>query len=137
MGTVHHTKTQHMGKMEFDSVINDHHITIDTVEAGGGENHGANPKPLMLSALAGCTGMDVVSLLNKMRAEYSDFSIDVDADLSDEHPRMYTEIRVKYYIKINDREKMEKAVRLSKDQYCGVSAMLKKVCPVEFEINYL
>ena len=94
MGTIHKTNTAFKGKMEFDSVINGHHITIDTVEAGGGENKGPNPKPLILSALAGCTGMDVVSVLNKMRASYSDFSIEVDADLTEAHPRVYSEIRV-------------------------------------------
>jgi putative redox protein len=137
MGAIHKTTTAFKGKMEFESVINGHHITIDTVEVGGGENKGPNPKPLILSALAGCTGMDVVNVLNKMHATYSDLSIDVDADLTDEHPRVYSEIRVTYHIKTNDREKMEKAVNLSKDSYCGVSAMLAKVCPVKFEIVYL
>jgi putative redox protein len=72
-----------------------------------------------------------------MRATYSDFSIDVEADLTDEHPRVYSEIRVTYTIKTEDREKMEKAVNLSKDSYCGVYAMLKKVCEVKFQIVYL
>lgn len=137
MASIHKTSTQHMGKMQFDSVINGHHITIDTVEAGGGDNLGPNPKPLLLSALAGCTGMDVVSTLNKMRAEYSDFSIDIEADLTDEHPRVYSEIRMTYKIKTENHDKMERAVKLSKEQYCGVSAMLKMVCPVKFEIQYL
>lgn len=126
-----------MGKMEFDTQINNHHITLDTVPNGGGEDHGPSPKPLILSALAGCTGMDVVGILNKMRVTYSDFKIDVEADLTDEHPRVYSEIRVNYTIRIAEKEKMEKAVKLSKDQYCGVSAMLQKVCPVKFEITYL
>lgn len=137
MATTHKVSTQHVGKMEFDSVINGHHITIDTVEAGGGNNKGPNPKPLMLSALAGCTGMDVVSTLNKMRAVYSDFSIDVEADLTDNHPRVYSEIRMVYKIKTADKDKMERAVKLSKEQYCGVSAMLQMVCPVKFEIQYI
>lgn len=139
MGTVHHTETIHKGKMEFETVINGHSITLDTSPAGGGENKGASPKPLLLSALAGCTGMDVAGLLNKMRVEYSDFSLDVDADLTDEHPRVYSEIRLIYRIKVKeeDKEKMEKAVHLSKTKYCGVSAMLSKVCPVIARIEYL
>jgi putative redox protein len=137
MATIHKTSTQFMGKMEFDTEINGHHITLDTVPAGGGENHGPSPKPLILSSLAGCTGMDVVGVLNKMRATFSDFSIDVEADLTDEHPRVYSEIRVTYTIKTDDRAKMEKAVSLSKDSYCGVYAMLKKVCEVKFQIVYL
>lgn len=139
MGTVHHTVTSHKGKMEFESVINGHSVIIDTVEAGGGENQGPNPKPLILSALAGCTGMDMVSTLTKMRAQYSDLSIEVDADLTDEHPRVYSEIRVVYKIRVpeSDKEKVEKAVKLSKTKYCGVSAMLEKVCPVKSKIVYL
>ncbi|MDZ4668904.1 MAG: OsmC family protein [bacterium] len=137
MATIHKVGTQFMGKMEFDTVINGHHITLDTVAAGGGEDKGASPKPLILSALAGCTGMDVVGVLNKMRATYSDFSIDVEGDLTNDHPRVYSEIRVKYSIRTADHSKMEKAVNLSKDTYCGVYAMLKKVCEVKFEIVYL
>lgn len=137
MSTVHKTNTRFVGKMEFDTEINGHHITLDTTEAGGGENNGPSPKPLLLSSLAGCTGMDVVSLLNKMHVSYSDFNIEVEADLGDEHPRMYTEIRLTYFIKTEDKDKMEKAVNLSKDKYCGVSAMLSKVCPIVTNIVYL
>lgn len=137
MSTIHKTNTRFVGKMEFDSEINGHHITLDTVEAGGGENKGPSPKPLLLSSLAGCTGMDVVSLLNKMHVDYSDFNIEVEADLGDEHPRMYTEIRLTYFIKTEEKDKMEKAVNLSKDKYCGVSAMLSKVCPIVSKIVYL
>lgn len=137
MSTIHKTNTRFVGKMEFDSEINGHHITLDTVETGGGENKGPSPKPLLLSSLAGCTGMDVVSLLNKMHVVYSDFNIEVEADLGDEHPRMYTEIRLTYFIKTEEKEKMEKAVNLSKDKYCGVSAMLSKVCPIVSKIVYI
>jgi len=137
MATLHKTSTQYVGKMEFDTVINGHHITLDTAAAGGGEDKGASPKPLLLSSLAGCTGMDVVSLLNKMHVVYSDFNIEVEADLGDEHPKMYTEIRLTYFIKTEDKDKMEKAVNLSKDKYCGVSAMLSKVCPIVSNIVYL
>ncbi|MCG9880152.1 MAG: OsmC family protein [Bacteroidia bacterium] len=137
MSTVHKTNTRFVGKMEFDTEINGHHITLDTTEAGGGENNGPSPKPLLLSSLAGCTGMDVVSLLNKMHVSYSDVNIEVEADLGDEHPRMYTEIRLTYFIKTEDKDKMEKAVNLSKDKYCGVSAMLSKVCPIVTNIVYL
>jgi putative redox protein len=137
MSTIHKTNTRFVGKMEFDSEINGHHLTLDTLEAGGGENKGPSPKPLLLSSLAGCTGMDVVSLLNKMHVVYSDFNIEVEADLGDEHPRMYTEIRLTYFIKTEEKDKMEKAVNLSKDKYCGVSAMLSKVCPIVSKIVYL
>lgn len=137
MSTIHKSNTRFVGQMEFDTEINGHHITLDTSEASGGENKGPSPKPLILSSLAGCTGMDVVSLLNKMQVSYSNFNIAVEADLGDEHPRIYTEIRLTYFIKTEDHDKMQKAVQLSMDKYCGVSAMLSKVCPIVSKIVYL
>jgi putative redox protein len=137
MLTIHKTNTRFVGKMEFDSEINGHHLTLDAVEANGGENKGPSPKPLLLSSLAGCTGIDVVSLLNKMHVDFSDFNIEVEADLGDEHPKVYTEIRLTYFIKTDERDKMEKAVQLSLKKYCGVSAMLSKVCPIISKIEYL
>ena len=139
MPAIHQTKTEWNSDMQFTSHINNHSFIVDTVPAGGGHDAGPSPKPFLLTALAGCTGMDVVGMLKKMRVDFSDFSIFVDATLGDEHPRMYTEIRVLYKIKLaeEDKPKMEKAVNLSKDQYCGVYAMLSKVCPVNFKIEYL
>jgi putative redox protein len=92
----------------------------------------------MLSALAGSTGIDVVSLLNKMRVEFSDFSIDTEANLSADHPKIYSEVKVIYRISVKpeDREKVEKAVALSKEKYCGVSAMFGKFAKMDFEIIY-
>lgn len=92
----------------------------------------------MLSALAGCTGIDVVSLLNKMRVEFSNFSIATEANLSADHPKIYNEVKVIYRISVKpeDREKVEKAVTLSKEKYCGVSAMFSKFAKMDFEIIY-
>ena len=137
MPSIHQTSTRFVGKMEFETEINGHHLILDTTETNGGENKGPIPKPLILSSLAGCTGIDVVSLLNKMHVSYSDFNITVEADLGDEHPKMYTEIRLTYFIKTDERDKMEKAVQLSLEKYCGVSAMLRKVCPIIHKIVFL
>ena len=137
MPSIHQTSTRFVGKMEFETEINGHHLILDTTETNGGENKGPSPKPLILSSLAGCTGIDVVSLLNKMHVSYSDFNITVEADLGDEHPKMYTEIRLTYFIKTDERDKMEKAVQLSLEKYCGVSAMLRKVCPIIHKIEFL
>ena len=140
MSTLHQAATRFTAGMQFVSQINGaHELTIDTTEAGGGQDSGPSPKPLLLTSLGGCTGMDVVSLLNKMHVNFSDFSVNVEADLRDEHPRIYTEIRMVYKIKIAeaDRDKMEKAVSLSKDKYCGVSAMLAMVCPILSRVEYV
>lgn len=139
MSTIHHVSTNYLGGMKFDSVVNDHSIILDADVDNGGNNEGPRPKALILTSLMGCTGMDVASLLKKMHVQPEVFSMDCEADLSDEHPKVYTEIRLKYFFKVseNDHEKVEKAVRLSQEKYCGVSEMLKKICPVKWEIQYL
>ncbi|MCC6684479.1 MAG: OsmC family protein [Bacteroidia bacterium] len=138
MSASHIVQTHYTEGMSFETVVNDHSIQLDMDEAGGGNDTGPRPKPLILSALGGCTGIDVVSILNKMHVLYNNFTIEVNGTLSDEHPKVYTHIHIKYLISVNagDQEKMIKAVNLSLDKYCGVSAMLKKVCPVTSEIIY-
>ena len=122
--------------MAFESDINGHKMIIDAVEAVGGEDKGPRPKPLMLLSLAGCTGMDVVSMLKKMRVEYDTFRIEVEGELTENHPKYYHTILIKYFFKGNDlpMEKIEKAVNLSQDSYCGVTAMLSKAAKINYEI---
>ena len=92
-----------------------------------------------MAALTGCTGIDVVMLLDKMRVNYTNIEMEVEADLSEEHPKVYTAIRLiyKFYGKDLNHKKVEKAVALSQDKYCGVSAMLKMICPLVYSIEYL
>jgi putative redox protein len=125
-----------MEDMAFEANVNDHKIVLDAVEAVGGKNRGPRPKPLALVSLAGCTGMDVVSILKKMRVELDGFNIDVEADLTEEHPKYYNKIKILYKFKGKDlsMEKLEKAVNLSQDRYCGVTAMLSKVADIDYEI---
>lgn len=122
----------------FISTIDQHSLTMDA-SAISSEGLGPSPKKLMLAALAGCTGIDVVSILEKMKVEFTDLNISVNAALTEEHPRIYKTVDVLFEIKINenDRPKMEKAVALSKDKYCGVSAMFKTFAQVNWTINYL
>ena len=84
--------------MSFDSTIDEVEVTVDSHVKFGGQGKGPRPKPLLLFSLAGCTGMDVVSLLNKMRVEFTDFKIKVTADLTDEHPKYYHKIHLTYLI---------------------------------------
>ena len=125
-----------LNKMAFESEINGHKIIIDAGEENGGDNKGMRPKPLMLLALAGCTGMDVVSILKKMRVEFSDFKIRVEGDMTDEHPRHYTEMKVIYEFwgKNLPEEKLKKAIELSEERYCGVSAVYQKAMGVSWEL---
>lgn len=125
--------------MNFSAIVNGHTIQIDTDEAGGGQNKGPRPKVFMLVSLAGCTGFDIVSILNKMRVTFSDFSISVKGDLTDTEPSIYDHVSINYTIKVaeEDQSKVEKAVKLSKEKYCGVSKMFEYFAKVSFEINYL
>ena len=110
--------------------------TVDADPSVGGENKGPRPKALLLSGLAGCTGMDVASILGKMKMPYDKMTIEVAADLTDEHPRVYDRIHLKYILSGEslDRNKIEKAVALSQEKYCGVTAMLAKVAEIDYEI---
>jgi len=114
-----------------------HLIPLDAPLASGGQDSGASPKGLLLSGLGGCTGIDVVSILEKMRVPLEGFQVQVDAELTDEHPKVFKSIRVTYQFRGQDlpMEKLEKAVTLSMDRYCGVSAMLAKAAPITWEIQ--
>lgn len=135
---MHKVKTSWKNKMAFDSQIDTHVLRTDSSEPLG-DDSGPSPKKLLLASLAGCTGVDVVSLLEKMRVPITGFEMDVEADLTDEHPKVYSEIRLIYRFFGEDLNtaKIEKAVKLSKDKYCGVSAMLQKNCPILSSIEYV
>lgn len=127
------------GGMNFTADVNGHTIEIDTDESRGGKNLGTRPKALMLVSLAGCTGLDVVGILNKMRVNFSDLSIKVDAHLTDAEAAIYDEVVVNYSIKVDkaDEPKVEKAVKLSQEKYCGVTKMFEAFAKVSYDIKYL
>ncbi len=129
-------KVEWKQNMAFDASINGHTVRLDADERVGGENYGARPKPFILVALGGCTGMDVRSILSKMRVEFDTFNIDVSGEMTEDHPKYFDRIHIKYSFKGNDlpMDKLEKAVNLSQDRYCGVSAMLKGAAEITHEI---
>ncbi len=135
----HFVSTTHTGGMAFDSKINEHSVLTDTTPEHGGNNDAPGPKRMMLVALAGCTGIDVVGILNKMKVIFSDLSIDTEATLSETHPKTYVKVKVTYKVRLPEADhlKMEKAVHLSQDKYCGVMAMFKTFAKIETEIDYL
>jgi len=135
----HHIISAFKGGMAFSAELNGHSVTIDLNKERGGNNTGPQPKALMIVSLAGCTGVDVVMILNKMRVEFSDFSIDVDAALTETEPAVYHTVKLIYNIRVKKEEeaKVEKAVDLSQNKYCGVSAMFRAFAKLETEINFL
>jgi putative redox protein len=127
------------GDMAFEANVNDFKILMDASEDVGGKNQGPRPKPLTLASLGGCSGMDVVSILKKMRVELNYFNIEISGELTDEHPKYYYQIHLVYSFKGDNlpMAKIEKAVTLSQDRYCGVSELLKKGAEVTYEIKIL
>ena len=113
-----------------------HKLTMFDASDDNGNTVGFGPKALMLSSLAGCSGLDVVSLLIKMRAEVADFKIEVTAELTDEHPKFYNKVKVDYHFTDTELqpEKIQKAVNLSVTKYCGVMEMFRQFAEVKTEI---
>lgn len=126
-----------LSDMAFEANINGHKIIIDANEENGGHNLGPRPKPFMLAALGGCTGMDVVSILKKMRLVYDSLEIIVEGDTVDEHPKKFVKMKVIYNFIGTDipLEKVQKAVDLSRERYCGVYASYKDSIEIGYEIN--
>lgn len=119
--------------------VNGHTIQIDATPENGGRDIGPSPKIFMLLSLAGCTGFDIVSILQKMRVSFSDLSIRVDGNLTEGDPSVYDKVSIHYTVRMadEDKPKMEKAVSLSKNKYCGVSRMFEAFAEVGFQIHYL
>lgn len=123
----------------FETEMDGHKITIDAGEESGGGNLGPRPKKMMLTALAGCTGIDVVMILKKMKVVPEAFNVIVEADVTEEHPKHYTKMKIIYQFKGKDlpMDKLEKAVKLSEEKYCGVTAVYKKAMDMELEIRVI
>ncbi len=104
-----------------------------------GEDNGLRPKPLMLSALLACTGMDVTSLLKKMRVDIDDFTLEVEAELTNDHPKYYKKVHVIYTFsgKELNTKKINKSVDLSVNRYCGVYEMFRQFAEVSHEIIFI
>jgi putative redox protein len=135
----HTVKTEWKGEMLFDADVYGHHLLMDTLPESGGSNQAPRPITLMLAALAGCTGMDVVSILKKMRVELKNFNIEVVADRKDEYPKQYNKMHIIYLFtgKNLPMDKVKKAIELSKERYCGVWAVYREAMEVTYEIKII
>jgi len=129
-------KAQWLSDLSFEAEVDGHKVYMDTSAEHGGKNVGPRPKPLMMVALAGCTGMDVASILKKMKENVEEFSVEVEGDVTEEHPKRFEGMKVIYRLKgkgIN-RKNVEKAVKLSSEKYCGVSANYREAFDITHEI---
>ncbi len=134
----HEIESQWMGKMQFNALVNDHTIIMDAPERAGGENNGPIPKPFVLTALSGCTGMDVIALLRKQGKQLNDLNIKVSGEISKQQPIEYVAAHIIYEIKGNEEDKQAAfdAITTSQEKICGVSSILKKIMPVTWQIIF-
>jgi putative redox protein len=125
------------GKMAFAGAApSGHQIIMDASEEAGGENSGARPTELLLSAAAGCTGIDIVSILKKMRLEPTSFQMDIKGARAEDHPKRFTDIHIHYALEGElPEDKVVRAIQLSKDKYCSVSKSLNANITVSYSIN--
>ncbi len=128
-----------LNNMAFEAEANGHKIVLDAEPEVGGESRGSPPKPLMLAALGGCTAMDVISILQKMRVKVEKFNVHVEGELTEEHPKQFYKMHVVYEFtgKNLPMDKLKKAVELSEERYCGVTAVYKKVMELTSEIKVI
>jgi putative redox protein len=116
-----------------------HWVPMDTTPEIGGTDSGPRPVELLLMALGGCTSMDVISILKKMRVPLDEYECHVEAERATEHPKVFTKIKIKYlfYGKEISRQSVERAIQLSESKYCSVSAMLGKTAEIstKYEIK--
>lgn len=126
------------GKMAFTGTPDSgHSVLMDAFGNVGGEDQGPRPTELVLMGLGGCTAMDVISILEKMKQNITGFEIKVHADKAETHPKVFTHIVLEYILtgRSIDPGAVEKAVMLSKEKYCSVQAMLGKTAEIETKIT--
>lgn len=135
----HVVSTELKEAMTFVSKVNGHDLIIDAAPEVGGRDLGPRPKELMLASLGGCTGMDVISILRKMRVQVNYFNVIVEAEVTEEHPKHYSAMHIIYQFRGENLpiEKLEKAITLSQDRYCGVSEVYRKAMKLTHEIQIL
>jgi len=125
------------GDMAFSSTTpSGHELKMDASEEVGGKNTGARPTELLLNAVAGCTGIDIISILKKMRLDPTSFSMDVEGDRADDHPKRFTKIHIHYTLEGDlPEDKVIRAIELSTEKYCSVSHSLNAEITVSYSLN--
>jgi putative redox protein len=124
--------------MSFDGTADSgFEVSLGALPAVGGKDDGFRPMELIAIGLAGCTAMDVISILRKKKQEVTAFEVLVRAERGQEHPKVFTRLEIEYIVRGKDlsREAVERAVQLSADIYCPAQAMFKKIAPMELKIT--
>jgi putative redox protein len=129
------TKVTWVEAMAFDATADTGQtVRIDTSVESGGLGSGMNPKKMLLCSLCGCSGMDVAEILTKMKLPFTKIEITAEAEQTEDHPKVFTHINMLYRIgaAASDQDKVMRAVSLSHEKYCGISAMLAKHCKINY-----
>jgi len=127
-------------KMKFVGISPlNHRVVMDTEPRVGGEDTAPRPMEVMLIALGGCTGMDVVSILRKMRVDFDEFHIKIKGERAEEHPKIYTKVEIIYTVKGKDlpEDKIKRAIELSQERYCPISAMIRKTSQLNYSYEVI
>jgi len=113
---------------------NGYTIPLDAKKEAGGHDAGISPIELLLTSLAGCTGMDVISILRKKKQEVTAFEVRVEGVRADEHPRVFTEIWAHFVVTGHNvsQDAVDRAIELSRDKYCGASATLRHTATIHY-----
>lgn len=134
-----HITTTWLGNMKFESTNpSGHNLFIDAGVENGGYGEGYRPKALMLSALSGCSGLDVAALIKKMKLNVDDFKIEIEANLTEEHPKYFDKVTMGFHFfgtELNE-QKLQRAVDLSIEKYCGVMEMFRHFSELKIETHF-
>jgi len=131
---------RHSGNMSFIGKSESNHwVIIDTSKKFGGEEASVRPMELILIGLGGCTGMDVISILNKMRVKLDKFYVNIEAEQAEDHPKVFKKVHIEYIFHGKDlkKENLERAIKLSQEKYCPVSAMLRNTAELTYSYKII
>lgn len=137
MPTLTHARLDDVNGMQFNAETQSGHtVLMDSAEDVGGKDSAARPKELIYVSLAGCTGMDAISILRKMRQDVTKFSVEVEGlEVTEQHPKYWTSIRVIFHVEGEvDPQKLHKAIDYSRSRYCGVSASMRGSVNIEYRM---
>ena len=127
-------------RMSFEGTADSgYKVPLGTSPAVGGDEDGFRPLELIAIGIAGCTAMDVVSILKKKRQELDHFEVKIHAETAEDHPKVFTSLKIEYLLsgKNLSPEAVERAVQLSAERYCPAQAMFNEIVPIEMVITIL
>jgi putative redox protein len=116
-----------------------HHVILDAAEHNGGQNSGPQPMEMLLVALAGCSGMDILTILRKKRQDISGYELRIHGMRAEEHPKVYLDITLEHIFSGHNirPEAVERAIELTEERYCGASAMFGKTATIRHTFSII